>query len=69
MVITQTLILFVWKQTKKWLHINRHPFSITSAPGNDYLSVHIRGLGDWTNKLRSKFFKVLNSIFSLYIKH
>ncbi|KAL0842728.1 hypothetical protein Bca101_015973 [Brassica carinata] len=32
-----------------------HPFSITSAPGDDYLSVHIRGLGDWTNKLRSKF--------------
>ncbi|KAG2333384.1 hypothetical protein Bca52824_004564 [Brassica carinata] len=32
-----------------------HPFSITSAPGDDYLSVHIRGLGDWTNKLRSIF--------------
>ncbi|XP_013623768.1 PREDICTED: respiratory burst oxidase homolog protein A-like [Brassica oleracea var. oleracea] len=35
-----------------------HPFSITSAPGDDYLSVHIRGLGDWTNKLRSKFSEV-----------
>ncbi|KAF8118734.1 hypothetical protein N665_0002s0047 [Sinapis alba] len=32
-----------------------HPFSITSAPGDEYLSVHIRGLGDWTNKLRSIF--------------
>ncbi|CAH8295699.1 unnamed protein product [Eruca vesicaria subsp. sativa] len=35
-----------------------HPFSITSAPGDDYLSVHIRGLGDWTNKLREKFKEV-----------
>jgi respiratory burst oxidase len=29
----------------------RHPFSITSAPGDDYLSVHIRQLGDWTQEL------------------
>ncbi|XP_062146296.1 respiratory burst oxidase homolog protein F-like [Alnus glutinosa] len=28
-----------------------HPFSITSAPGDDYLSVHIRQLGDWTQEL------------------
>ncbi|WZZ37897.1 hypothetical protein YC2023_034156 [Brassica napus] len=41
---------------KSGLHINgRHPFSITSAPGDDYLSVHIRDQGDWTNKLRSTF--------------
>ncbi|XP_045825825.1 respiratory burst oxidase homolog protein C-like [Trifolium pratense] len=32
-----------------------HPFSITSAPGDDYLSVHIRTLGDWTRSLRVKF--------------
>ncbi|XP_042482919.1 putative respiratory burst oxidase homolog protein H [Macadamia integrifolia] len=32
-----------------------HPFSITSAPGDDYLSVHIRTLGDWTTALRKKF--------------
>ncbi|RZC45140.1 hypothetical protein C5167_038078 [Papaver somniferum] len=29
----------------------RHPFSITSAPGDDYLSVHIRTVGDWTQEL------------------
>ncbi|TVU36724.1 hypothetical protein EJB05_18669 [Eragrostis curvula] len=34
-----------------------HPFSITSAPGNDYLSVHIRTLGDWTTELRNLFGK------------
>ncbi|CAL0302723.1 unnamed protein product [Lupinus luteus] len=32
-----------------------HPFSITSAPGDDYLSVHIRALGDWTTELRNRF--------------
>ncbi|ESQ32516.1 hypothetical protein EUTSA_v10003619mg [Eutrema salsugineum] len=35
-----------------------HPFSITSAPGDDYLSVHIRTLGDWTRKLRTVFSEV-----------
>ncbi|XP_073015719.1 putative respiratory burst oxidase homolog protein H [Primulina eburnea] len=34
-----------------------HPFSITSAPGDDYLSVHIRTLGDWTTELRNRFAK------------
>ncbi|KAG8488456.1 hypothetical protein CXB51_016198 [Gossypium anomalum] len=35
-----------------------HPFSITSAPKDDYLSVHIRALGDWTSELRNIFKKV-----------
>ncbi|XP_038685855.1 respiratory burst oxidase homolog protein C-like [Tripterygium wilfordii] len=35
-----------------------HPFSITSAPGDDYLSVHIRTLGDWTRQLRTLFSEV-----------
>ncbi|XP_054807539.1 respiratory burst oxidase homolog protein E isoform X2 [Prosopis cineraria] len=32
-----------------------HPFSITSAPGEDYLSVHIRTVGDWTQELKLLF--------------
>ncbi|XP_010529624.1 PREDICTED: probable respiratory burst oxidase homolog protein I [Tarenaya hassleriana] len=32
-----------------------HPFSITSAPGDDYLSIHIRQLGDWTKGLKKVF--------------
>lgn len=36
----------------------RHPFTITSAPSDDYLSVHIRTLGDWTKALREEFAKV-----------
>ncbi|CAI9113785.1 OLC1v1014461C2 [Oldenlandia corymbosa var. corymbosa] len=35
-----------------------HPFSITSAPRDDYLSVHIRTLGDWTRQLRAVFSEV-----------
>ncbi|XP_041020107.1 respiratory burst oxidase homolog protein B [Juglans microcarpa x Juglans regia] len=35
-----------------------HPFSITSAPGDDYLSIHIRTLGDWTSQLKVIFSKV-----------
>ncbi|KAI3742155.1 hypothetical protein L1987_59835 [Smallanthus sonchifolius] len=29
-----------------------HPFSITSSPGDDYLSLHIRTVGDWTQELK-----------------
>ncbi|PSS11362.1 Respiratory burst oxidase protein like [Actinidia chinensis var. chinensis] len=32
-----------------------HPFSITSAPGDGYLSIHIRQLGDWTQELKRVF--------------
>jgi hypothetical protein len=35
-----------------------HPFSITSAPGDPFLSVHIRTLGDWTKELKEIFSKV-----------
>ncbi|XP_050224916.1 respiratory burst oxidase homolog protein D [Mercurialis annua] len=35
-----------------------HPFSITSAPADDYLSVHIRTLGDWTRQLKTVFSEV-----------
>ncbi|KAL5833937.1 hypothetical protein ACOSQ3_017614 [Xanthoceras sorbifolium] len=32
-----------------------HPFCITSAPGDDYLSAHIRTIGDWTRQLKTIF--------------
>ncbi|MCO5547333.1 hypothetical protein L7F22_000781 [Adiantum nelumboides] len=35
-----------------------HPFSITSAPTDDYVSVHIRTLGDWTQDLKRVFSEV-----------
>lgn len=36
----------------------RHPFSITSAPNDNYVSVHIRAMGDWTTALRDRFAQV-----------
>lgn len=41
------------------INLYRHPFSITSAPRDDYLSVHIRTLGDWTRQLKTVFSEVL----------
>ncbi|KAF8388686.1 hypothetical protein HHK36_025366 [Tetracentron sinense] len=38
-----------------------HPFSITSAPGDDYLSVHIRIVGDWTQELKRVFTETCDS--------
>nr|GMD17475.1 putative respiratory burst oxidase homolog protein H [Ipomoea batatas] len=41
-----------------------HPFSITSAPDDDYLSVHIRTLGDWTTELKTRFSKACEPQFA-----
>jgi hypothetical protein len=41
-----------------WWNCRRHPFCITSAPQDNYLSVHIRTLGDWTCDLKNAFSKV-----------
>jgi respiratory burst oxidase len=41
---------------------DRHPFSITSAPGDPFLSVHIRSLGDWTKELKEIFSKANGGI-------
>nr|DAD25291.1 TPA_asm: hypothetical protein HUJ06_026755 [Nelumbo nucifera] len=35
-----------------------HPFSITSAPDDDYLSIHIRQLGNWTKEIKRVFSEV-----------
>ncbi|CAH8388542.1 unnamed protein product [Eruca vesicaria subsp. sativa] len=35
-----------------------HPFSITSSPQDDYLSIHIKVLGDWTNALKEVLYEV-----------
>ncbi|RWW06997.1 hypothetical protein GW17_00029639 [Ensete ventricosum] len=46
----------------KFVHGHKvHPFSITSAPGDEYLSVHIRTSGDWTQELKRIF---IESYFS-----
>jgi hypothetical protein len=47
----------------RWLRC-RHPFSITSAPQDDYVSVHIRTLGDWTRELKNVFSRVRTRIYT-----
>lgn len=32
-----------------------HPFTLTSAPHEDYLSLHIRAVGPWTTNLRKTY--------------
>jgi len=32
-----------------------HPFTLTSAPNEDFLSLHIRAVGPWTMNLRSTY--------------
>ncbi|KAF3591947.1 hypothetical protein DY000_02027284 [Brassica cretica] len=44
---------------KKTVSISRHPFSITSASHDDYLSVHIKSAGDWTKAIKEVFSEVL----------
>ncbi|XP_042478306.1 respiratory burst oxidase homolog protein E [Macadamia integrifolia] len=41
-----------------------HPFSITSAPDDDYISVHIRSVGDWTQELKRVFTETCGSTAS-----
>jgi dual oxidase len=37
-----------------------HSFTLTSAPHEDFLSVHIKAVGPWTWKLRNSFDKTIN---------
>nr|KAJ0192190.1 hypothetical protein LSAT_V11C800419430 [Lactuca sativa] len=49
--------MYLFVQCPRISRFEWHPFTITSAPGDDYLSVHIRTLGDWTKALREEFAK------------
>jgi len=40
--------------------IESHPFSVASAPQDPHLSVHIRCVGDWTQKLQQHLQKVVD---------
>ncbi|XP_038902140.1 putative respiratory burst oxidase homolog protein H [Benincasa hispida] len=48
---------YVYVKCKDISKFEWHPFSITSAPGDDYLSLHIRKAGDWTEELVNRFEK------------
>ncbi|KAJ9181020.1 hypothetical protein P3X46_009196 [Hevea brasiliensis] len=45
-----------------------HPFSLTSGPEDDHLSVHIRTLGDWSYQIYSLFQEAILSAVKEYPK-
>ena len=45
----------------------RHPFSITSAPGDEHLSVHIRTVGDWTKELKRAISEGDHSLSAIHL--
>ncbi|KAK3754840.1 hypothetical protein QZH41_011314 [Actinostola sp. cb2023] len=46
---------YIFIQCPKISHLEWHPFTLTSAPEDDYFSVHIRVVGDWTASLSKEF--------------
>lgn len=46
---------YVFLQCPSVSQLEWHPFTLTSAPEEDYFSVHIRVVGDWTAALFKVF--------------
>lgn len=42
---------WLWLCIPSISHLQWHPFTITSAPSDSYVSIHIRCVGDWTDEL------------------
>ena len=42
---------YVFLCIPKLSHLQWHPFSISSSPNQEYVSIHVKGLGGWTNSL------------------
>lgn len=45
-----------------------HPFTLTSAPHEDTLSLHIRAVGPWTTRLREIYSPPVGDICARYPK-
>ncbi|XP_044302058.1 NADPH oxidase 3 [Varanus komodoensis] len=46
---------YIFLQCPAVSQLEWHPFTLTSAPEDDFFSVHIRSVGDWTEALFSAF--------------
>ncbi|KAF7110626.1 hypothetical protein CFC21_110710 [Triticum aestivum] len=51
--------MYVFVQCPQVSKFEWHPFSLTSAPDDDYLSIHIRSLGDWSYHVYDMFHEAL----------
>ncbi|KAJ7978730.1 Respiratory burst oxidase [Quillaja saponaria] len=47
--------MYIFIQCPQISQFEWHPYSLTSGPQDDYLSVHIRTLGDWSYQMYSLF--------------
>ncbi|XP_066340017.1 respiratory burst oxidase homolog protein F-like isoform X1 [Miscanthus floridulus] len=47
--------MYVFVQCPEVSKFEWHPFSLTSAPDDEYLSIHIRSLGDWSYQMYNVF--------------
>ncbi|XP_047332352.1 respiratory burst oxidase homolog protein E-like [Impatiens glandulifera] len=52
---------YIFLQCPKISPFQWHPFSITSAPGDDDLCIHIRTVGDWTKEMKRVFIDDIGS--------
>ncbi|KAF3322233.1 respiratory burst oxidase protein F-like protein [Carex littledalei] len=50
--------MYVFVQCPRISKFEWHPFSLTSAPGDDNLSMHVRSLGDWSYQFYNIFQEV-----------
>ncbi|CAK0738048.1 hypothetical protein CVIRNUC_000986 [Coccomyxa viridis] len=46
---------YVFIQCRDISHYEWHPFSLTSAPADNFLQLHINNAGDWTGALHARF--------------
>ncbi|KAJ4820193.1 Respiratory burst oxidase-like protein [Rhynchospora pubera] len=53
--------MYVFVQCPRISKFEWHPFSLTSAPDDDHLTMHIRSLGDWSYQFYSIFQEALLS--------
>ncbi|XP_052179764.1 respiratory burst oxidase homolog protein F-like [Diospyros lotus] len=53
--------MYIYIQCPKISPFEWHPFSLTSGPEDDHLSIHIRALGDWSYQMYSLFQEVIIS--------
>ncbi|KAJ7956468.1 Respiratory burst oxidase [Quillaja saponaria] len=47
--------MYIFIQCPQISQLQWHPYSLTSGPQDDYLTVHIRTLGDWSHQMYSLF--------------
>lgn len=47
--------MYIFIQCPNISHFEWHPFSLTSGPEDEFLSVHIRTLGDWSYQIYNLF--------------